>query len=117
MASEERLKKINELIKRELGKMMLEELEFASGVFVTITKVETFKDLGDAKIAVSVFPVGEIKKVLKILDSQAGRLQYLLNRKLSMRFVPRIKFVADKELGKIQQVEAILGKVKIEEED
>jgi ribosome-binding factor A len=117
MASEARIKKINELIMRELGQMILKELEFSEGTLVTLTSVDTSPDLTDSKIGISVFPVQGLKQALKILSSQAGYLQHLLNRKLSLYFVPRIRFVADKELGNAQKVEAILENLRIENKE
>ncbi|MDD5146347.1 MAG: 30S ribosome-binding factor RbfA [Candidatus Pacebacteria bacterium] len=115
MASEARIKKINALIKREVGQMILEELEFPAGVFATLTNVDTSLDLTDSKIEISVFPASKLAQALKILDSQAGHLQHLLNRKLSLHFVPRIRFVPDKALGNAQKVEEILENIKIED--
>ena len=115
MASEERIKKLNELIKRELGKIIFRELEFKSGVLVTLTNTDTASDLQEVKVFVSVFPEAEQQNVLKVLRFKAGLLQYLLNRTLKMRPVPKIVFQYDKELSRAQKVEQIIEKVKIKE--
>lgn len=117
MASEEKINKINELIKRELGALIIRELEFPSGVVVTITSVKTTSDTAESKIGVSVFPSIQSLVALRVLQNAAGYLQHLLIRKIRMHFVPRIVFKADKEMDQALQVEAILEKVKMENEE
>ena len=63
MASEQRLNRINELIRRELGQLILREVELEQGVFVTITNVKTCSEITDVKIYVSVFPQQQAKQV------------------------------------------------------
>jgi len=43
-------KKVNELLKRELGKIILKEGNFPKNVLVTITQVQTSKDLREVKV-------------------------------------------------------------------
>lgn len=114
MATEEKTHKVNELVKRELGKIILKELEFPAGCIATITGCKTNSDLTESKIYISVFPVNRTNDILRILRSQAGFLQRIINRKLRMHFVPKIVFEADVELNAAQKVEQILEKVKMD---
>ena len=59
-----RINQVNELIKQELNDLLVSELEFTKGCLVTITAVETSKDLRHAKIWVSVLPGYLLKKAL-----------------------------------------------------
>ncbi len=115
MASEVRITRINELIKRELGKIILREIDFPRGILVTLTNVDTASDLQETKVFFSVFPETEKQNALKILKYNVGFLQHLLNRTLRMRPVPKIIFQHDKELSEAQKVEQIIEKVKIKE--
>lgn len=107
----ERIKKVNEVLKRELGKIVLKEIDLPSGVLVTLIKVETSKDLGQSKVFVSVFPVKETESVLGILNKETYNLHQSLNKVLFIRRVPKIRFVEEKQLQKVQKVNEILDKL------
>ena len=51
-----RIPKVNELIKREISKMILKEIEFPKDVLVTVTRVQTSSNLSDSNIYISVLP-------------------------------------------------------------
>lgn len=107
-----RIFQINELVKQELGKLILTELEFPQGCLVTITKVDTSKDLRQAKIWLSVLPAYLIKKVLAKLSANVGHLQFLLNKKLSMKPLPRLKFLIDDTEAKAVEIDQLLDSIK-----
>jgi len=112
MAAPQRIKKINELVKRELGKIILKEIGFPRSTLVTITQVETSNNLQESKIFISVIPEKEEKNVFRVLEKEIYNLQQILNRRLAMRPVPKIKFVKDKGLREAQRVEEILDNLK-----
>lgn len=112
MAGPQRIKKVNELIKRELGGIILKEVDFSKSTLVTITLVKTSKDLREAKVFVSIMPEKEGVNVLKTLKREIYHLQQLLNQRLVMRPVPKISFLEDTGLKKVQKVEKILGDIK-----
>lgn len=115
MAFSQRVKKVNELIKKELGKIILKELDFPQGVLVTLTKVDTSKDLARARVFVSVMPVVETSRALQTLTREIYCLQQKLNQRLVMRPVPRIEFQPDKEMQKQAKINQILDKIEKEE--
>jgi ribosome-binding factor A len=90
-----RLEKIDSLIQQELSQIIAREIEVPEGSLATITGVETSADLGQAKIWLSVFPITEAIKVLHYFNKEVGHLQQLLNQRLKMRPLPRIKFFID----------------------
>jgi len=57
-----RIPKINELIKREISKIILKEVEFPPKILVTVTRVDTSPDLKTSQTFISAFPEKEIKK-------------------------------------------------------
>jgi len=112
MPSSQRIKKINELIKRELGKVILKEIDLPKDILVTITGVESSGNLQQSKVFVSVIPDKETKKVLEILKKEVYEFQQILNSRLRMRPVPKIRFLEEKELKEAERVEQILDKLK-----
>jgi len=112
MAAPQRIKKINELVKRELGRIILKEVGFPKTILVTLTSVQTSKDLRECKVFVSVIPEEKTEEVLRNLSEEIYHLQQILNQRLKMRPVPKIEFVRDRELAKAQRVDEILSQLQ-----
>ena len=73
MGNKLRIEKLQELIKQEMGKMLLRELKDPRIGFVTVTDVEMTGDLREAKIFVSVMGGEEqVKNSLEGLQSALG---------------------------------------------
>lgn len=111
----ERVLKVNELIKKELGQILLKELDFSKNILATITRVETTSNLIQSKVYVSVMPEREAANVLGVLQKQVYFLQQKLNQRLKIRPIPKIIFVQEKETARAAKVEEILQSLKKEE--
>ncbi|MDO8664805.1 MAG: 30S ribosome-binding factor RbfA [Candidatus Liptonbacteria bacterium] len=99
-----RNERMGNLIREELSKIIVRELEFENAL-VTITEVEVDKKLDKAKVMVSVIPSEKAKEVFKILDIARNSLQTILFRKLNLKPVPRIQFEIDRGLENAANVE------------
>lgn len=111
-----KLQRMGELLKEELGNMILRSLDLKSGVLVTITKVETSDDVFHSDVWVSIYPFSEAEEVFEVLKKAESYLQHLLNKRLKSRPVPKIKFKIDLELEASSNVEEISRKIKKENE-
>jgi ribosome-binding factor A len=109
--SMERLQRVNQLIKKELSQIILREVDFSKDVLVTVTRVETSRDLNQAKIYVSVMPADKTRAVLQILANLIYELQQRLNKRLKMRPTPRIMFVEERKTREAGRIEEILEKI------
>lgn len=107
-----RIARINELLKEELSKIIIQEVDIDSGTLITITKVDTSRDLRYATILISILPDIKSGSTLKILTKQIYKIQQLLNEKLSMKPVPRIKFVLDSGGKHYSELEKIIQKIE-----
>jgi ribosome-binding factor A len=110
-----RVEQINELIKQELGKIILENIEFDPGTFVTIMSANVSDTLEVVTVWISVFPEGKSGSSLDILNKRIGEIQKLLNRKLALRFVPKIQFRLDKSEKYASEIGEIFRKIENEE--
>ncbi len=110
-----RLPSVNQLIKKELSQIVLREVEFSSGVLVTLTRVETSPNLNESRIYVSCIPEKGQERALNALNSRVWHLQQLLNKRLKMRPIPKIIFLKEKETVEAGKIEKILAKLKKEE--
>lgn len=107
-----RIQRVNELLKQEIGNLILKELDFSRDIMVTITEVSTSPDLQQAKVKVSIMPFLRAEKILKILNSQVFNLQKLLNKKLKMKIIPKIRFELDKSEERKTRIEQLFKKIK-----
>jgi ribosome-binding factor A len=103
-----RLNRVNELIRTTVAEIIAREVELPLGNFVTVVKVDTTRDLRYARVFVSVFPEKKFGKTLELLRKSLYLIQGALNKKLHMKPLPRIEFVADKTEAEADKIEKIL---------
>jgi ribosome-binding factor A len=106
-----RIQKINELIRQTVNDIFLKELSLKEGVFVTITKVDTSRDLRYTRVFVSIFPERETGYVTRALANEIYGIQGKLNKKLHMRPLPKIEFRTDTTEAKADEIEKILKEI------
>ena len=102
-----RIEKVNELIKQEVGKIILSEINFSTDIMVTVMKAEVSKDLRYADVFISVLPFEKKEEAEEILKENIYFIQKILNKKLFMKPLPRIKFKIDdtgEYVGKIDKL-------------
>ncbi len=107
-----RIQRVNQLIKKELGKILLREGNFPKETLVTLTRVETSVDLREAKAWISVFPEDRTVKVVQILNRRIYGFQQKINKILNMRPVPKIKFLIETKSKEAARIEELLEKIK-----
>lgn len=108
----ERIQKINKLIKKHLGEILARELSLKPGLFLTISKVDTSKDLRYTHVSISVFPFKESDYALRTLSKELYSIQGALNKKLQMRPLPRLEFKLDSTEEEADKIEKILIDLK-----
>lgn len=107
-----RTEKINALIKSRVSEIILKDLSLKSGMFITISKVDTSPDLRYATISISVYPEKETGYAIKTLEREKKSLQKILNKKLFMKILPKISFKIDNAEIKTDQIEKLLRAIK-----
>ena len=107
----ERVQRVNQLIKKELSQIILKEVNFPPDVLVTVTRVESSRNLIQAKVYISVMPENETANVLQILDNLIYDLQQQLNKRLKMRPIPRIIFMKEEKTQEAGRIEELLEKI------
>lgn len=108
----ERIERVNELLKSEVGALLLRELDVPQGALVTVTRVAATPNLQQARIYISVMPEEKRKEVFGMLRRQVYEIQQQLNKRLYMRPVPRIQWMPEEKTKEAQEVEQILEHIK-----
>ena len=104
----QRIQRVNELLKQEISQLLLKEIDF-DDVLVTITNVDTSPDLKNCKVKISVIPTEKNKLALEIIKKNIYHLQQALNKRISLKFNPKISFEIDQIEAKAQRIEEILS--------
>ncbi len=108
-----RISKVNSLIEHGLGPVLHEELEGQNGL-VTITKVETSRDMKWAKVWISILG-GDDDKILKFINAHIYEIQGGLNKNFKTKIIPRLQFFLDTGPRYAQHIEELVKKVHEEE--
>jgi ribosome-binding factor A len=110
-----RLDRVNQLIKEEVSILLQRELKDPRLGFVTVTEVETTKDLRLAKIYVSVLGTEEQwLSSLQGLASARGFIRHWLRDHLDLRVTPALDFRADRSMEHAARIQAILRQLASE---
>lgn len=106
-----RIKQINELVHKELDKVILKEAGLPPGYLATITKVQTSADLGQSKISISVLPRDKQGTILKSLNNIAKHLQFELGKIIILRKTPKLLFIIDEQQQKAIHIDELIDKI------
>ena len=100
MAQEYRVNRVAEEIKKNLDRIIREELRDprVSGTF-SLTRVEPTRDLRQAKVFVSALEEDKLDDMVKALKGAAGLLRRSLGRTLNTRNTPELSFAADRNIA------------------
>lgn len=104
-----RIRKIQEFIKQEVSRIILQELKDPRLGFVTVTDVRITGDLREATVYVSLFGSDEEKKnTLAALAKANGFIRSEVGKRLGIRYSPQIRFKEDQSLDYGMKIEKIL---------
>lgn len=115
--SSRRIRRLNQLLREELSRLVLRELKDPRVGRVTITGVETTGDLRHAKVYVRTLgDEAPVEEAIEGLESAAGYLRRELGQVLHLRRIPEFRFTADRTLEKARRIEELLDEVLPEDE-
>ena len=104
-----RLDRVNQLIKEEVSMLLQRELKDPRLGFVTVTEVDTAKDLRQAKVFVSVLGGDEQwKGSIAALTSARGFIRNWLRQHLDLRVTPELVFRPDRSMEHAARIQALL---------
>ncbi len=113
----DRMVRVNELIKRELGRiseyMICPELD----ALLTITDVNTSPDLHHANVAFSVYGDDMQKsKAIQLFKDNRIEIQHEMSNHIRLKYTPVLHFSLDESLDKADRIFKILEDLGLEDE-
>jgi ribosome-binding factor A len=117
MATNRRVSRVAELIKREVSQMLLNGIKddrVGTGM-VSVTDVDVSGDLQHAKIYVSIYGTEEAKaETMAGLKSATGYVRSELGARVRLRRTPEVIFIEDRSIERGNRVLALLNQLKYE---
>lgn len=109
----QRVQRVAEEIKQEIGKIIHDELKDPRIGFVTITKVDLSPDLRYASVYFSVLGTKkELRDTQVGLARSAGFVRKLLGRRMKLRYTPQVTFRLDESAEYSIRISEVLEKIK-----
>jgi ribosome-binding factor A len=120
MATDRRVARVAELIKREVSQMLLSGIKddrVGSGI-VSVTDVNVSGDLQHAKIFVSIYGSAEAKaETMAGLKSATGFVRSELGQRIRLRRTPEVIFLEDNSLERGDRVLSLLNRLSQERQE
>jgi ribosome-binding factor A len=108
-----RLERVNELIQRELGDIINREVHFPDAL-LTIHQVDVTPDLKHAHVYVSFIGTEKASKTsISKLAGARSHLQYLLSKRVILKYTPQIHFKLDESVVRGTRVINIMSELDL----
>lgn len=118
--STDRLTRVNELLKREIGMALFHVLNDAEADLstITVTSVQASTNLRNAKVMVSVRDTDEKRRrVMSVLENHRAEFQKIINKNMKLKYTPRLNFELDMSVEKGDHVLRVLFELEHEHEE
>ena len=114
MATNRRVARVAELIKREVSQMLLNGIkdDRVGAGMVSVTDVDVSGDLQHAKIYVSIYGTDEARaETMAGLKSATGYVRSELGRRIRLRRTPEVLFQEDRSIERGSRVLSLLNQI------
>jgi len=106
-----RLERVREVLKRELGSIMVRELRFSSPL-VTVSDVDITPDLKQAHVFISAIGSdAQRREAIELLDQNRAMLQHELSKRVVIKYTPHLNFKLDESIERGSRVITIMDEL------
>lgn len=114
----DRMRRVDELLKRELGTVFERELAGEMDALVTITRVKTSSDLRHAKVFVSVLgSEKQHEKAIEKLQEHRAEFQHRIAQRITLKFTPVLSFELDRTPEHADRILSIIDELEIPDDE
>lgn len=114
-----RTQRIGDQMQRELAQLIRREVKDPRLGLVTITAVEVSRDVGHAKVFITVMAAEDaadsVVQSLKVLNDAAGFLRMQLGKAMKLRSVPQLHFHYDESVLRGAHLSALIERAVAED--
>lgn len=117
MATNFRMQRINKFIKEEVTKIIRDKVSNPHiSTWVSITRVNTSKDLGQSRILISIMDEKQEKQAsIDALNHSKGYIRQELRKVMHTKKIPELLFDLDLTQDNVDSINALLSKIEQEE--
>ena len=110
-----RMERVQELMKQELSKIILQDLKDPRIGFVTVTQVDVSSDLRNARVYVSLMgSEQQMTDCWKGLVSSLGYMRREIGHRVRLRYTQELSLALDKSLDYSVRIQELLQKISRE---
>jgi len=106
-----RITKVNENIRKYVDEFIVKHVEVPPDLFITISRVETSRDLKHAKIFLTIIPDNKRGTGLSILKKHKNQITKFLNKSLYQKNIPSVEFLIDEKEAYGQEIDRMLDDI------
>ncbi len=110
MANEGRTQRVGDQIQRELGGILLQEIQDPRLGMITVNEVKVSRDLAWADVYYTRMDADDAGDSEKALGGAAGYIRSLLAARMSLRSVPRLRFHFDPTVANARRMEDLIDR-------
>ena len=113
-----RMERVQELMKQEISKIILEDIKDPRVGFVTVTRVHVTSDLRSARVFVSLMGTDEqMADSLRGLNRSLGFIRREVGQRVRLRYTPELSLELDDTMAYSAHIQELLLRVRKEEQE
>jgi len=89
------MEKVNRQIQKLIMAIIQKEIDDPDMDFLSITRVETTRDLGESRVYYSLLNEKNLTKAKEVLDRMCGFIRGSLSKKIRLKVLPQLHFIPD----------------------
>ncbi|MBU1121353.1 MAG: 30S ribosome-binding factor RbfA [Candidatus Omnitrophota bacterium] len=93
-----RMEKVNREIRKQIMGVISKEMDDPLFDFLTVTRVDTTSDLRESKVYFSLLDESKYTHAQESLDKMSKFIRVNLGKKIRMKYLPELKFIADNSI-------------------
>jgi len=111
-----RMEKVNRQIQKLIMAIIQKEIDDPDMDFLSITRVETTKDLQESRVYYSLLNEANFAKAKEILDRMRGFIRGNLAKKIRLKVLPELHFIPDDSMKYSVDIYRRIEEIKKSEE-
>jgi len=108
MQESRRQKRVSNLIKEELSRLVIESFQGSTSGLITITHVSMSKDLKNAHVYLSVLGHSPKQEILDLINERKGYLRKAIASKTKLKYNPLLIFSLDDSFEYEERIQNVI---------
>jgi ribosome-binding factor A len=108
MQESRRQKRVSNLIKETLSRLIIESFQDSSSGLITITHVSMSKDLKNAHVYLSILGHPSKQEILDLINEKKGYLRKVIASQIKLKYNPMLIFSLDESFEYDEKIQKII---------